>query len=475
MGRVDWKQVEEWDAKYCLHPLAAAHEYTFTPVERVEGDYLILPDGTRVLDMVNQLICVPCGQCVPEIQRSIAEALNRYGFVWDGFCTDYRARAAKLLIEDILGSYKWPGKVRFVSSGSEAVELALMVAKLWKNRPYIISREFAYHGWTMGAAGCTKLPGYAAQLADTEQEDIARFIPSHPAGGFFVVPNPDCYDCPVGHTYPQCRSVGDELPCVKATRRIIEAVNPQLVAAMITEPICGAASIAPPPPEYFPQIRRLTREMDIAWICDEVMMGFAKTGHWFAHQAWGDDVEPDILVMAKGLGNSALPVGGIIVSKEIAEFLDRKRWIHVATFGAHPVAMAAVCANLEYMLEHDAPARFRKLGEYFGRKLMELEKKHKTVGQVKGMGMVWAVELVKDKKTKERFIPQNRGAKYAGDIKKYPVEIIMTRTLEKGVIITGFAPNTLRISASMNISTAELDKAIDALDYALDYLDSLAG
>lgn len=474
MTEIDWAAVEDWDSRYYLHVLAANSEHDFTPVARTDGDYLEFADGSRALDMLNQLICVPLGQCLPEVQGGITEALERYGHVAEVYCTDYRARAAKLLVGDILGDRDWPGKARFVCTGTEAVELALVVAKLWKNRPYVMTREFGYHGWTMGAGGCTKLPGYVAQLSSTADECVARYIPSHPAGGFFVAPNADCYDCTVGHTYPACKENGAELPCVRATRRAIEAVNPSQVAAMITEPMCGSASIAPPPPEYFPQLRRLLTELDIAWICDEVMMGFAKTGNWFCHQAWGEEVKPDILVMGKGISNSALPAAGIVVSKEIAAFMDDQRWVNVSTFGGHPVAMAAVCATLDYMIKHDAPARFLEAGEYFGKGLAEIAARHPTVGQARGLGMVWTVELVKDKATKERFVPLNRSALHAGDVSRYPVEIVMEKTLERGVLITGFCPNTLRISASMNITRGEMDTALEALDYALDHLDGLA-
>lgn len=471
MSKIDWDQIKEWDEKYSIHIDAGKEEYAFIPVERVEGDYIYLADGSRYLDMVSQLLCVPAGQCVPEIQKGIAEALKRFGFVFEGYATDYRARAAKLLVEDLLGNETWPGKVRFVSSGSEAVELALMIAKLYTNRPYIVTREFGYHGWTAGAAGCTALPGYAAQCSSTK-EDEARFIQEHPAGGFFRAPMPNCFNCSLGHTYPECNNIGrSELPCVMQTRSLIKSLSEKRVAAFITEPIPGAASIGAPPPEYFPQIRKMTRELGVLWIIDEVMMGFAKSGHWFTYQAWGD-VQPDIVTMAKGLVNSAVPAGGVIVSKEIAAYLDDCRWVHVATFGSHPVAMAAVCANLEYMLKNDAPAKFRKIGEYFGNGLAKLEKKHKTLGSYKGVGMIYTIELVKNKETKERFVPDDRGALYTGNIDDYPCRVIMNKTMEKGVIMTGWAPNNLRISCSMNITEEELDKALDALDYALDYLDS---
>jgi taurine---2-oxoglutarate transaminase len=177
--------------------------------------------------------------------------------------------------------------------------------------------------------------------------------------------------------------------------------------------------------------------------------------------------------MAKGISSSHIPCGGVIVSKKIADYMDNMRWNHVSTFAAHPIAMAAAEANLEFMIENNIPEMARKAGEYFGAELAELEKKHKTVGLVMGAGMFWQVELVKNKATKEAFIPEDRYTAFAGDLSNYPTGIIGSKCLEKGVLLGGFVPNTLRIGASLTVSKADMDKAIGALDYALTYLDTL--
>lgn len=409
---IEWDKVKEWDEKYYLHLMATKEEYQHVPVERTEGDYLVLPDGTRLLDFFNQLYCVNAGQCNSKIQAAIVEATKRYGFVWENFCTDYRSKAAKLLIEDILGPYQWASKVSFVSTGSEAIERALIIAKLFKNRPNIITREYAYHGWTMGAAGCTRLIGVRSQLSGTDSPVNYMQVPAHPLAGYYIAPAPNCFDCSLGHTYPECKKGNGKLPCVLATERLIKGIGPDTVAAMITEPSFGAATIHPPK-EYLPQIRQMTRELDIVWICDEVLTGFGRMGYWFAHQAY--DIKPDIMTMAKGIVSSALPAAGIVVNKEIADFMDEWRWWTVGTFSAHPISMAAVCANLEYMLEVNIPQMAKEAGEYFGSKLRELEEKHKCVGLVAGSGMLWQVEIVKNKKTKERFVPADRHTLYAGN------------------------------------------------------------
>ena len=470
--KIDWKQIEEWDRKYRLHIEATDEEYRCTLIEHTEGEYLYTPDGTKLLDCLNQLICVNIGQRHPTVQTAIKEALDRYGFVWDTYTTDYVARAAKLLIEDILGPYGWAGRVSFVSTGSEAVEKALMIAKLVKNRPDIVTREYAYHGWTMGAVGCNRLRGLRGGLSDPTEPDGLRSIPNHPGGGFIMGPAPNCYDCSLGYTYPECRRDDRILPCVLMTERLIESWGPETIAAMITEPVFGAAAFFPPP-EYLPQLVDMLHQHDILWICDEVLVGFAKMGKWFAHQLFGD-LKPDLMTMAKGIVSSALPAGGVVVSKEIADFMGKYRWMHVGTFNAHPLSMAAVCANLKVMIDENAPEKAQKAGEYFGAKLRELETKHKTLGLVSGSGVLWTVELVKNKETRERFVVADRRSSYSDDISRYPTSIVGAKCREKGAILTGFTPNTLRIGFSVFVSKEDMDKAIDALDYSLTYLDTLA-
>jgi len=196
-------------------------------------------------------------------------------------------------------------------------------------------------------------------------------------------------------------------------------------------------------------------------------------GKWFAHQLFGD-LKPDLMTMAKGIVSSALPAGGVVVSKEIADFMGKYRWMHVGTFNAHPLSMAAVCANLKVMIDENAPEKAQKAGEYFGAKLRELETKHKTLGLVSGSGVLWTVELVKNKETRERFVVADRRSSYSDDISRYPTSIVGAKCREKGAILTGFTPNTLRIGFSVFVSKEDMDKAIDALDYSLTYLDTLA-
>ena len=179
------------------------------------------------------------------------------------------------------------------------------------------------------------------------------------------------------------------------------------------------------------------------------------------------------MTMAKGISSSTIPAGAVVVNKEIARFMDQYRWETVSTYSGHPIAMAAVCANIEYMIEENLVEQAAKAGEYIGKRLNELKDKHTTVGLVAGSGVLWIVELVKDEENRP-FIPLDRNTSHEVDPSSYPINIINEKALEKGVLIGGFVPNTLRIGCSLNTSKEDIDKMIDALDYALDHLDGVA-
>ena len=464
---VDWDKVVEWDKKYYLRIKQSSEEWTPVPVERVEGCYIITPDGTKILDFLSGLISVNAGQRQPRVIEAIKHALDRYGYVWEVMQTPYKSLAAKLIVEDILGKDGWAGKVRFTSSGSEANEEALIIAKLYTGKPFIISREFSYHGWTLGAGSCSTFRWWRGTLANSRGE--YREVPGFPAQGFFVARAPFCYRCPYGYDSPSDCQSGGYVACLRDLEYMIQNLGPQNVAAIITEIISGGGLVVSPP-EWIKGLRDLTRKYGILWIDDEVMTGFGRTGRWFCYQHYG--VTPDIMTMAKGIVSSQLPAAGVVVSKEIARFLEEYRWWHAVTFSSHPVVMAAVCENIKFMMEEDLPGRAATMGEYLGIRLNELEPKHKCVGQVSGLGLFWGIELVRDKKKKEPFFPEDRFTKGAGDVSKWAVNIVQAKALEKGVLVGGFAPNCLRIGPALTVTREEIDRAVDAIDYALTALDA---
>ena len=472
MSKIDWKQVEQWNKDYVVKCFAKESEYGTMFVESAEGDYLIDASGNRWLDFYNQLYCVNAGQRIPEVQQAIKDATDRYGFVWDVYTTDYKAEAAKVLIEDILGKDSWAGQVRFTLGGGDSVEVASLIARLLTGKHLIATREFGYHGVSSGAVSFTRIIA-SRNNAVTEEYGKSREIPGADYNGSYMVPAPFCYRCALGHSYPECKCIYADgtLPCVKQTELVIRSHGVQRTAAIITEPAQGAGTIIPPK-EYLAQIQEMKNRLGILWIMDEVLMGFGRLGEWFGHQAFDGEIKPDIMTTAKGLTSSALPAGAVVISKELAKQLGEMRWNHVSTFSGHPIVLAAAAANMKHLIKNNVPAQCKKAGEYFGQELLALHEKHPSIGFIGGKGMFWQVELVKDRETKEPFITDDRYLTFAGDQSKYPIHIIEEKCAEKGVLLGGFLPNTLRIGASCVVSKADMDKAIDALDYGLTYLET---
>jgi len=472
-GSIDWVTMEEWDRKYYIHNIYAQDEYNPVFISKTEGRHFYLKDGTKILDFMSQLISDHIGQRHPKVISGIKEALDRYGHVYFAFTTDYRAKASKLLIEDIIQD-DWAGRVRFMSTGTEGVELALHMAKLYTGRPYVITQEHSFHGWTTGAGGgCTRLRGYANNLASPTDPNSYSDVPGFPTPGYYMTPAPYCYRCPVGHTYPDCKSrmPDGKLPCLLPLEHLIDVIGPENIAAVITEIMFGGAGIYSPP-EYIPQLREITKKHGILWIDDEVITGFGRLGKQFAYQLY-EDVFPDLMVIGKGLTSCALPSGGVVASKEIGEFFDQQRWWSGSSHESHPITLAAIIANLEVMIEEDIVSKAAETGQYLETQLRKLESQHKSIGQIAGAGMFWVVDIVKNRETREAFVKEDRNSMRAGDLSHWPINIVLQKCLEKGVFLSGFTPNTVKIGPALTTTREEIDQGIAAFDYALDELDKM--
>lgn len=460
--------MRKWDEDYYAHVFVTADEYEHRMVVAAEGDYIEMADGTRLLDFTTGLLCVTAGHRNPHIRQGIVDALDRFGFVYEGLATPYRAKATKLIMEDILGPDDWAGRIRFTASGSEAVELAIMVAKLVTGRPNIISRDFAYHGWTHGAISAMGLPGSRGILAAPGGE--VRRPAGIPAQGFHFGPAPYCRHCPIGHTYPECRIERDQLPCVHALENLILTLGADSVAAVLAESIFGVGMIHPPA-EYLGQLREMTRDHGILWIDDEVMTGFARTGKWFAYQH-APGVTPDLMTIGKGVVSAALPVGGLIMSKQISDFMDDYRWETVATFAGHPIAMAAAAANLEWMLSVDAPAKAAEQGRLLSELMRGLRERHPCVVDVQGSGLLWAIELRRSDGT--RVIQQDRHLIPTGDVLT-PSLFVAIEAAKRGMSIATAPPNTLRLGPSLVATEETLRSGAAILDDVLTEFERWAG
>jgi taurine--2-oxoglutarate transaminase len=469
---LSWEQIKEWDLKYCLHPIYSAEELPWISrcVKKVDQNFIYWADGAKSLDLISGAMSCSGGLWHPKVAAAIKEAADSFGFAVELNPSRYKAMASKILMEDILGPDKWAGACRWVNSGSEAVEMALQIARLYTNRPNIITREWAYHGWTLGAGSCTTLRTNADNVASAKDPVWVRDVPGKP-GGFHVVPGHNCYRCSLGHRYPDCKTSDSRLPCINIIESMIRSIGAETVAAIITEVTYGTSGIEPAP-EYVPQLRQLTKDLGILWIDDEVLVGMGRLGEWFAYRIHGHGATPDIMTVGKGVISSQLPVGAVVVSKEIAEFLAQRRWGLAATYFAHPLVMAAVVANLERIIEEKVWQNGAKVGRHFGDKLRKLQESHKCIGQVSGRGCFWAVELVKNRKTREPFVKEDRNADI-GNILSWPTIAVYARMAEKGVMAGGILPNTLMFFPNCTITQELADMACEAIDYGLMAVDEM--
>ena len=297
--------------------------------------------------------------------------------------------------------------MRFLSSGSEAVDQAMLIARLYTQRPIIVAFQHAFHGSTLGAGGIgTRLRGYGGGLSSPEDPTFLRTVPGYPLAGSAVVPASNCFRCPLGYTHPACTSVfpDGQVPCLHAAEELIRNLGPENVAALIAEPM--SVTGVPNPPEYVRQIRELTTRLGILWIDDEIITGFGRTGTWFAYQWSG--VTPDIMTIGKAFTNATIPMSATIVSREIADFFSRYRWMVGGTHAGNPIAAAAAVAAIETYRDEGLIERGQELGEYLGPKLRELAARHPCVGWVTGRGAFWSLELTKDATTREPFVPEGR-------------------------------------------------------------------
>ena len=440
------------------------------PVVGAEGSWLHLADGNRLLDLHSQHMCLGVGHRHPKLVEAMHRAIDRLDYVADLFPVAERDRAAQLLVEETMGTPSWAGAVRFVCSGSEATELAFLVARLFRNRPLIVTRDLAYHGWTTGATAATGVSALRNGL--TFADGTSRPVPGGQAP-FPAAPAPICASCPLGQTYPSCKDANGTLACVNATERVIRSAGVDQVAAFITEIWHGAGAFLVPD-EYVPQIRALTRRLGILWIDDEAIGGLGRTGRWWAFQHY--DVNPDIVTAAKGLGSSAVPVGACLVSTEIAEFFEQTFWGHSSTFAGHPLALTAVVATLEIMIEEDLVARAAALGEQIESRLGDIVARHDCAASYSGRGLVWGIELVRDAATGQRWMAADRWRNPGIDpLDEFrPAGFVVGECLRQGVLLFSYAPNTVTIAPPLRITPEELEIGLTAVDVALERLDRFA-
>ena len=419
---------------------------TWTPMHLVSADGCYFTDGNgkQYLDFSAQLMCVNLGHNNPAVIKAIQDQAATLPYAAPFYATTARAELSKVLLEVLPAGLT---KFFFTTSGTEANEAAFKIARMFTGKTKIIARYRSYHGSTNGSIAATGDP---------------RRWPMEPAGkdkNVVFSPEVNCYKCPIKHTYPGCG-----IACADYLEHMI--ANEGDVAAVLVEPVVGTNGVLIPPPEWFPKVRALCDKHGVLLIADEVMSGWGRTGKWFAVDNWG--VTPDILTTAKGITSAYVPLGLCATSTRIAEFFEENYFAHGHTYEAHPMTLAPAVATIREMQRLNLVDRANEVGAYLGEQLRGLKAKHPSIGDVRGIGLFWAVELVTDQVTKEPFNTWQEKL----DGKALVVDQVAGRMLAKGVVMQAWMSHFV-LAPPLIAGKAEVDQAVAALDEALELADAL--
>lgn len=436
-------QVKELTAQYTYGTWRRQKGWAPMHVVDAEDCHFVDADGKKYLDFSAQLMCVTLGHKNRAVVDAIAEQARKLAYIGPGYATDVRAKLSKLLTEVLPKGLE---KFFFTTSGTEANEAAFKIARMVTGKTKIISRYRSYHGSTMGSIAATGDPRRWAM-------EPAGKIP-----GVIFAPEVNCYKCPILHTYPGCG-----IACVEYVEHMIE--NESDVAAVIVEPVVGTNGVLVPPKEYMPRLRQICDAHGVLLIADEVMTGWCRTGEWFAVDHW--KVVPDILTTAKGITNAAIPLGLCATTTKVASYFDDHFFSHGHTYEAHPITLAPAIASINEMKRLKLNERAREVGAYLGKKLNDLKPRHPSIGEVRGIGMFWAVELVKDQTAKTPF--NTMVDKVAG--KPLLVDKVAARSMSSGVYIQAWMSHFV-IAPPLIISKEDIDRGVAALDEALSLADA---
>jgi putrescine---pyruvate transaminase len=436
------------DLSYILHPATMLKAHSEEgPTILVEGHGIYVKDleGRQFIDGLAGLWNVNIGHGRTEIGDVVREQIGKLAFApsFFGFSNLPSIELAKRLI-DMTPPHLT--RVFYTSGGSETNESAFKIARYYfklngqPERFKIISRNQAYHGVSMGALSATGIQGH--------RDMAAPLVP-----GFSFIPAPHCYRCELGLRYPTC-----ELACARALEEHLLEEGPDTVAAFIGEPIMGAGGAIVPPPEYWPMIEAICRKYGVLLILDEVITGFGRTGKRFALEHW--DLRPDMLSLAKGINSGYVPLGASIITEEIYRDLVDKAppgapFPHGFTYNGHPVACVAALKNLEILEQERLIDQAAEVGAYFQERLRGFLD-HPLVGDVRGMGLIAGIELVRDKTSRERFEPIGKAG-----------ALLTQLAFERGLICRAIL-DTVAFAPPLCITTSQVDDLVRIFGEALD-------
>ncbi len=395
-------------------------------VDHAKGSYVFDVDGKKYLDFFGGILTVSLGHCNPKVTAKVKEQVDRLQHTSTLYPNAQIVNLAEKMAEIT------PGKLQksfFTSSGTEADETAIFLAQHYTQRQEIIALRHCYSGRSLLAMSLTAHSPWrhgGAQVA-----------------GIKHAVSPYCYRCPFGLTYPSC-----DIKCAQDIEELILTTTSGKIAAFIAEPIQGVGGFITPPAEYFKVAVPIIKKYGGVFICDEVQTGFGRTGkRMFGIEHW--EVEPDIMTFAKGMANGA-PIGATIARTDIA---DSFTGLTISTFGGNPVSMAAALATIETIQEENLAENAYVMGQHLREGLLDLQKKYPVIGDVRGMGLMLALEFVGEGKKPDALF----------------VARLFEETKKDGLLIGkgGLYGNVARISPALNITKSEIDDFLRIMDGAL--------
>jgi taurine--2-oxoglutarate transaminase len=433
------KRVFDLDREYVFHSWSAQGALNPMCIAGAEGSYVWDYDGNRYLDFSSQLVNVNIGHQHPRVVAAIQEQAGRLATIAPQHANDKRGEAAQRIV-DLAGPNM--AKVFFTNGGADAIENAIRMARLHTHKHKVLSAYRSYHGNTGAAITATGDP---------------RRWPNEYASQHVHFFGPYLYRSEFWATTPEQESER----ALQHLEHVIQFEGPGTVGAIVLESVVGTAGVLIPPPGYLEGVRALCDKYEIVWIADEVMAGFGRTGEWFAFQNWS--AQPDLIAFAKGSNSGYVPVGGVVISADIAKTFDERVFPGGLTYSGHPLAAASVVASIDAMKDEGIVENAKAIGEnILGPGLADLAERHPVIGEARGLGVFWALDLVKDRQTREPLAP------YGGT--SAAMTELVTESKKRGLLpFTNF--NRMHVVPPCTVSEAEAKDGLVILDEVFTIVD----
>ena len=437
------RRAYELDRKHVFHSWSAQDLLDPMVISAAQGSWVWDGEGNKYLDFSSQLVNTNIGHQHPAVVAAIAAQAAKLCTIAPSYANEARSEAARLITERTPGELN---KIFFTNGGADANEHAVRMARLHTGRAKVLSAYRSYHGGTQLAVNMTGDPRRWAN--DTASTGTVHFFP------------PYLYRT----SFHSATEEEESQRALEHLEQLIGFEGPATIAALVLESIPGSAGIYVPPPGYMQGVRELCTKYGIIFIADEVMTGFGRTGKWFAVEHF--DVVPDLMTFAKGVNSGYVPLGGVAISPEIADTFGKRVYPGGLTYSGHPLATAAAVATINAMSNEDMVDHAAALGtDVIGPALAGFAERHQSVGEVRGTGVFWAIELVKDRTTREPLAPYGSSSPEMNQL--------ITACKKRGLLpFANF--NRIHVVPPCNTSVEDATKGLEILDKVLDIADGFA-